>query len=110
MSTGELVLLSKGGENKTFEPINNVLHVGSNVNANVCLEGLKPLGFTIAIDTFGRVSIIFMSLILEFMLKSAISINLSTEQSFSCYENLNILFQLTVFFFIDQGRTIERAQ
>lgn len=56
MSTGELVLLSKGGENKTFEPINNVLHVGSNVNANVCLEGLKPLGFTIAIDTFGRVS------------------------------------------------------
>lgn len=58
MSLGELILLGKNGETVTYEPVNNILHVGSEASANVCLSGLKKIAFTILIDNFGRVTIL----------------------------------------------------
>ena len=54
---GKLILLSEDGKEVIYEPINNILHVGSDKEANVCLNGLKCLAFVITIDNFGRVSI-----------------------------------------------------
>lgn len=50
---GQLILC--GEKEKVYEPVNNVLHVGSQETANVVLNGLKNIALTIAIDNFGRV-------------------------------------------------------
>lgn len=57
MTSGQLILLQNNGERVIYEPVDNVLHVGSlDKAANVCLSGLKSLAFTISIDNSGRVS------------------------------------------------------
>ncbi len=59
-STGQLILLldeNDANKNVIFEPVANILHVGSESTANVCLSGLKHTAFTIVIDTYGRVSL-----------------------------------------------------
>lgn len=58
---GQLILLSReSGTNKViYEPVNNILRVGSEEEkVDVCLSGLKNVAFSIIIDTFGRVSIV----------------------------------------------------
>ncbi|KAJ6636851.1 hypothetical protein Bhyg_15446 [Pseudolycoriella hygida] len=52
---GRLTLLSKtNNKQQIFEPVKNVLNVGSSLLANACLSGLKSVAFNINVDTFGR--------------------------------------------------------
>lgn len=55
--SGHLILSRDNGPNVTYEPVDNVLHVGSEKAANVSLSDLKSVAFTISIDNSGRVSV-----------------------------------------------------